>query len=115
MSVEEKPIDYAAIGRRLKQFRKKKGITQEFIAEQLNVTVAYISNVENNKVKLNLRVLSYYANLLDVSIDYLLYTDHNRTNSLDAEILKMVDYMNNDEKERLIRILHVVKETRDMK
>lgn len=115
MSVEEKPIDYAAIGRRLKQFRKKKGITQEFIAEQLNVTVAYISNVENNKVKLNLRVLSYYANLLDVSIDYLLYTDHNRANSLDAEILKMVDYMNNDEKERLIRILHVVKETRDMK
>lgn len=108
--IDEKDIDYTAIGLRLKQFRKEKGITQESIANQLGVTVAYISNVENNKVKLNLRVLSYYANLLGVSIDYLLYTDRSKVNSLDAEILKMLESFSNHEKEQLIKILHVLKD-----
>ena len=47
--IKESDIDYAAIALRLKQFRKEKGITQDSIARQLGVTVAYISNVENNK------------------------------------------------------------------
>lgn len=108
--LDEQEIDYSSIGLRLKQFRKKRGITQEEIAKQLGVTVAYISNVENNKVKLNLRVLSFYANLLGVSIDYLLHTEQSNANPLDAEILKILGGFTNDEKEKLIKILHIMKE-----
>ncbi len=108
----EKSIDYAAIGLRLKQFRKEKGITQETIANDLGVTVAYISNIENNKVKMNLKVLSYYANLLGVSIDYLLYTDRSKVSSLDAEILKMMEYFTDDEKEKIVKVLHVLKDNK---
>ena len=111
MEKTEKTIDYAAIGLRLKQFRKEKGITQDAIAKDLGVTVAYISNIENNKVKMNLKVLSYYANLLGVSIDYLLYTDRSKVSSLDAEILKLMEYFTNEEKEKLIKVLHVIKDT----
>ena len=108
--IKERDIDYAAIGLRLKQFRKEKGITQDSIARQLGVTVAYISNVENNKVKLNLRVRSYYADLLGVSMDYLLYTDKSNVNPLDAEILNMLESFSNTEKEQLIKVLHVLKD-----
>lgn len=106
----EKPIDYEAIGLRLKQFRKEKNITQDKIAADLGVTVAYISNIENNKVKMNLRVLSYYANLLGVSIDYLLYTDKSKASSLDAEILRLLEGFSEVEKEKLVKILHVLKD-----
>ena len=65
-------IDYTNVGKRMKTLRKQAGYTQEQIADALDVTVAFISNIENDRVKMNLRVLSYYAKLLNVSIDYLL-------------------------------------------
>lgn len=55
-----------------KTLRSRQGTPQEQIADALDVTVAFISNIENDRVKMNLRVLSYYAKLLNVSIDYLL-------------------------------------------
>ena len=63
-------IDYTNVGKRMKTLRKQAGYTQEQIADALDVTVAFISNIENDRVKMNLRVLSYYAKLLNVSIDY---------------------------------------------
>ncbi len=38
-------------------------ITQEQVAKDLNCTVPFVSNVENNRAKLNLRVLLYYSKL----------------------------------------------------
>jgi hypothetical protein len=61
---------------------------------------------------MNLKVLSYYANLLGVSIDYLLYTDRSKVSSLDAEILKMMEYFSDEEKEKLVKVLHVLKDTK---
>ena len=105
-----KKIDYAAIGKRLKAFRKQNKITQDDIAKELGVTVAYISNIENNKVKMNLKVLSYYAERLGVSIDYLLYTDSSDSSSVDAEIAKLIKGLSLKEKEKLIKILRVYSE-----
>ena len=105
----ENNIDYAAIGQRLKAFRKENKITQDDIAKDLGVTVAYISNIENNKVKMNLKVLSYYATRLGVSIDYLLYTDTSKTSSLDAEIIKQIRTLSDDEKEKLIKMVRIYK------
>ena len=107
-------IDYSAIGQKLQLLRREKGITQEFIATGLDVTVGYISNVENSKVKMNLRVLSYYANLLGVSIDYLIHTESTSNtatpNMLDTEIFKLIQNFTDSEKEKLIRILRVMNE-----
>ena len=106
-------LNYAAIGQKLQQLRKAKNITQDYIATALNVTVAYISNVENNKVKLNLRVITYYAKLLGVSVDYLLFTDKDgstETSSLDTEIMKLLSNYSDEEKEKLIKVLKVLKD-----
>ena len=50
-------IDYTNVGKRMKTLRKQAGYTQEQIADALDVTVAFISNIENDRVKMNLRVL----------------------------------------------------------
>ena len=65
-------INYKLVGQRMQQLRKANNITQEQIADSLNTTVAFISNIENNRTKMNLRVLTYYASVLNVSVDYLL-------------------------------------------
>ena len=59
-------IDYTNVGKRMKTLRKQAGYTQEQIADALDVTVAFISNIENDRVKMNLRVLSYYAKLSEM-------------------------------------------------
>ena len=65
-------LDYAKITQHMKQARKEANYTQEQIATDLNCTPAYISNVENNRVKLNLRLLSYYSKICCVPLaDFL--------------------------------------------
>ena len=44
-------IDYTNVGKRMKTLRKQAGYTQEQIADALDVTVAFISNIENRPRK----------------------------------------------------------------
>ena len=39
-------VDYKLIGSRIKAERKKLGITQEVLAEKLDVSIGYVSQIE---------------------------------------------------------------------
>ena len=58
-------------GTHIKHIRQKMGLTQNQVAEALGVTPGYISNVENNRTAMSLRVLIYYAKLVGCSLDSL--------------------------------------------
>ena len=60
-------LDYSVIGHRLKNARIKKNITQEVLAEKIDVSVAFISRVERGLSHFNLRRLSEVCSLLDVT------------------------------------------------
>lgn len=47
-------IDFAYIGKRIKDVRIEKRLTQDYLADYANVNVSHISNIENNKVKISL-------------------------------------------------------------
>ncbi|MDD5999773.1 MAG: helix-turn-helix transcriptional regulator, partial [Lachnospiraceae bacterium] len=51
-------------GTLIKELRIKNGLTQNQVAESLGVTPGYISNVENNRTAMSLRILTYYARLV---------------------------------------------------
>jgi len=65
-------IDYKAIGKRIKIARIKKGITQEAVADIVDITPAHMSNIETGKTKVSLPTLISIANVLSVSVDDLL-------------------------------------------
>ncbi|QDR82593.1 transcriptional regulator, y4mF family [Sporomusa termitida] len=65
-------VDYNAIGQRIKKIRKQKRLTQEKVAESLEVSTVYISQVENGKTKLSLEMLVRLASLLDTEPGYFL-------------------------------------------
>jgi transcriptional regulator with XRE-family HTH domain len=65
-------IDYKAIGQRIKIARIKKGVTQEAVADLIDITPAHMSNVETGKTKVSLPTLIAIANALSVSVDTLL-------------------------------------------
>ena len=59
-------IDYAMIGARIKEARRKRGMTQEALAEALDVSIGYVSQVERGITKISLDLLGAISGILDV-------------------------------------------------
>ena len=59
---------------RLKELRKKKGVTQKQIAEQLNITISFYSQIENKKKRLYYDTAIKIADIFNMSPDQLFYT-----------------------------------------
>lgn len=98
-------IDFAYIGKRIKEERIKKRLTQEYLADFANVNVSHISNIENNKVKISLTLLIKICNALGVSIDYLLQNEYSTpTSGIETELMRVLRDMPIDKQETLLRI-----------
>ena len=75
-------LDYVAIGRRIRNIRKQRGITQEALCELVDMSSSHASHIESGKTKLSLIALVAIANALGTTPDSLLYD--NVEISLDA-------------------------------
>ena len=71
-------VDYAEIGRRIKEFRKQKHLTQAVLAEISQVEPSNISHIERAATKVSLPTLIKIANALEVSLDELVYQNLKR-------------------------------------
>lgn len=65
-------LDYNIIGQRIKQARLAKNLTQEELAEQIDISVAFLSRVERGNSHINLKRLNQICRLLNVSEGYIL-------------------------------------------
>ncbi|HEC2218004.1 TPA: helix-turn-helix transcriptional regulator, partial [Staphylococcus delphini] len=65
--------DEGSLGQRLKEIRKEYPLTLEELGDKVGVTHAFLSRIENNKVKPSDDLLKKLANVLDLndSQDYL--------------------------------------------
>ena len=61
------------IGSYVRQWRSLKGIKQSYLATQLQLSNAALSNIENDLTIPNLRQVENIARHLDISIDMLLH------------------------------------------
>ena len=68
-------IEYRKLGKRLKDKRKKQGLTQEKLAEYVNLSVSHLSHIENGNEKTSLQTIVNIANILNISLDELLDLD----------------------------------------
>ena len=65
-------LDFKEIGLKIKERRKAVGITQEYIANVLEVNPSHISNIENGRANPSLTALVKIANILECSVDYFI-------------------------------------------
>ena len=64
-------LDYTVIGQRIKQARLAKNLTQEDLAEKLNVSRQSVTKWESGKSLPNLENIKEISNIFSVSIDLL--------------------------------------------
>lgn len=85
-------LDYKLIGSRLKQARLRKKLTQENLAEKLDVSIAFLSRVERGSLDISLKRLSQICELLGVTEGAILNgtstTSHNYLNNDFSTLLK---------------------------
>ena len=97
------PDNYGTL---IKELRIKNGLTQNQVAESLGVTPGYISNVENNRTAMSLRILTYYARLIGCSLDSLvgeLEPEYSET-ALDRELYQAITRLDSETKKKLLRM-----------
>lgn len=61
-------IDYAMIGKRLKEYRVAAQLTQEKVAEAANITTVYLSRIENGKVTPTLDTLDTICMVINADL-----------------------------------------------
>ena len=96
-------------GALVKSLRQKMGLTQNQVAESLGVTPGYISNVENNRTAMSLRILTYYARLIGCSLDALvgeLDSEYSET-ALDRKLYQNILKLDIDTKKKLLKTLEI--------
>jgi len=59
---------------KLKEIRLKKGLTQKQIAQKLNITVSFYSQIENKKKRLYYDTAIKIADIFNMRPDQLFYT-----------------------------------------
>lgn len=65
--------DYVSVGTRIKNARKAKSFTQEYVAECVDIGCQHISDIERGVCGLSVTTLIKLCRTLEVSADYLLF------------------------------------------
>ncbi|MBP5465180.1 MAG: helix-turn-helix transcriptional regulator [Treponema sp.] len=66
-------MDYVEIGQRIKKYRKIRNLSQEQLAEKVDISPTHMSHIETGVTKLSLQVLVDLSVALDTSTDSLLF------------------------------------------
>ena len=100
-------MDQKAIGKRIKSAREKKGLTQEQLAEQVNLSPMHISVIERVNKLPRLETLINIANVLDVSADILLQDVVNNQIKLHtSEASNLMAQLSREDQRRVLAALH---------
>ena len=83
-------MDYFQIGQRIRKLRRARGLSQEELAEKVNISVTHMSHIETGNTKLSLPVFVDIAAALEVRTDELLDTPAAETTSTSLDDIAAV-------------------------
>ena len=103
-------VDFKLIGKRIQEKRKELKKTQEDLAEYLDVSVCYVSNMERGTTKISLTTLVNISDFLgcDVS-DLVSKVSTNGNGYLSEELGALINSLSNQEKHILLSLLQTYK------
>lgn len=96
-------------GEQIKNYRINLGMTQNQIASELDVTPGYISNVENGRTAMSLRLLIYYSKLMGITLDELvgnIEPDYKKS-ATDNALWAIIQTLDENQKEKLLETIKI--------
>lgn len=98
------------IGKRIREFRVKKNMSQAALADKANVSLSQISDIERGKTSMRLTTFIGIIEALQVSADVLLRTDIPEVNTLyKSEFAEVLADCTPSEIDSILKIVKEVK------
>ena len=111
-------IDTREMGRRLQNLRRATNLTQEEVAELLEISSNYVSNIETGRDLCSTEVLVGMANLYHASMDYILgeslrYNADRESNGPEkTALMHEFGRLSNEECAHLIKYIQFLRESK---
>ena len=99
-----KELDYKKIGIRLRKLRKYIGLTQEQVAEILNVGRDAIIRIEKGERKIDLQELMNFSKLYNISLDELTAEYHIKSSN-DVAFARGFNELSEKDKKEIINLI----------
>ena len=100
------PVNYKIIGNRIKCKRKSRKITQKQMAEHLDVTPGYISQIERGTTKINFDLMYSISEILECDMtEFLERNNVSSGNIFDDEILGEIQKLSPSERRMLSSLI----------
>lgn len=97
------------VGKNIQKIRKERKITQENLAELINIETISLSKIETGKSYPTSENLSKIAKILEVEpYEFFIFEDTKSIEALKNEIISLVNNIKNDRK-KLSKILNAIK------
>ena len=104
-------VNFGLIGKRIKEHRQRRNLTQEMLAELIEMSPGYISMVETGRKKASLDTLLSVSKVLNITLNELLTgnqipldTDYN------SEIGELMSGCNQHERRMMFEIMRTVRD-----
>lgn len=102
-------IDYVVVGKKVRNARMDKNITQTELANELGVSVGYISQIESGDKCFNLKRIEEVANVLGKNIGYFIDgSDVDSRTSMISEIITILNRFDEDNLIKVRKILNII-------
>ncbi len=110
VSGDQRAEEAIEIGKRIREFRVKKNMSQAALADKANVSLSQISDIERGKTSMRLTTFIGIVEALQVSADVLLRTDIPEVNTLyKSEFAEVLADCTPSEIDSILKIVKEVK------
>ncbi|WP_411679600.1 helix-turn-helix domain-containing protein [Clostridium thailandense] len=102
-------MDYKSLGKRIREERLKLKLTQEQLAESIDISNSYMGQIERGERSLTLETLIKLANRLSVTVDYLLqeYINLEDDNFIN-QLKQLIDGRNIKQKQMVLDVIKIM-------
>jgi transcriptional regulator with XRE-family HTH domain len=107
-------VDYRALGEKIRKERNNLQLTQEKLAEKLDISESFLGLIERGERKLSIETLVKVSNELNVSIDYLLFESRKIVpNVVFDEVSTILETKKPEQVKRFLKLLKIIANTMD--
>ena len=100
-------MDYVALGARIKNKRLEQNLTQEQLAEKVELSAVYIGQIERGERKMTIDTLVKLANSLNSSIEELL--KDSTSSNVNARLNELVNIAKELDISDIYKVIDVIK------
>ncbi|MBQ8210466.1 MAG: helix-turn-helix transcriptional regulator [Clostridia bacterium] len=100
-------INFKAIGMRIKNLRKDKSLTQEKLAEMLDISIEHLSRIENGSFRPSITLIEKISDIFCIDESELMFGSKTEIN-LNDSLYEKIAVLPENKKQAIINLIDLI-------